>query len=140
MKIKKERLLLIAGFVWSIAGGNILFIGLNTYAEYISIRNGALTLIVFFLFWLLVFKKLTRKHTKRIREYPDEKQFFWLFFDKKSFIIMFFMMTFGIVIRTQHLLPNQFITVFYTGLGTALLLAGIIFLKNYIREQRSLKG
>ncbi|EOL41748.1 hypothetical protein RV11_GL002726 [Enterococcus phoeniculicola] len=140
MKIKKERLLLIAGFVWSIAGGNILFIGLNTYAEYISIRNGALTLIVFFLFWLLVFKKLTRKHTKRIREYPDEKQFFWLFFDKKSFIIMFFMMTFGIVIRTQHLLPNQFIAVFYTGLGTALLLAGIIFLKNYIREQRSLKG
>ena len=140
MKIKKERLLLIAGFVWSIAGGNILFIGLNTYAEYISIRNGALTLIVFFLFWLLVFKKLTRKHTKRIREYPDEKQFFWLFFDKKSFIIMFFMMTFGIVIRTQHLLPNQFIAVFYTGLGTALLLAGIIFFKNYIREQRSLKG
>lgn len=140
MKIKKERLLLIAGFVWSIAGGNILFIGLNTYAEYISIRNGALTLIVFFLFWLLVFKKLTRKHTKRIREYPDEKQFFWLFFDKKSFLIMFFMMTFGIVIRTQHLLPNQFIAVFYTGLGTALLLAGIIFFKNYIREQRSLKG
>lgn len=40
---------------------------------------------------------------------------------------MFFMMTFGIVIRTQHLLPNQFIAVFYTGLGTALLLAGIIF-------------
>lgn len=61
MKIKKERLLLIAGFVWSIAGGNILFIGLNTYAEYISIRNGALTLIVFFLFWLLVLKKTDKK-------------------------------------------------------------------------------
>ena len=53
---------------------------------------------------------------------------------------MFFMMTFGIVIRTKQLLSEQFIAVFYTGLGAALLLAGIQFGKNYLIEKQRLKG
>lgn len=41
--------------------------------------------------------------------------------------IMAFMMGGGIWLRSSGLVPNVFIAVFYTGLGCALALAGIIF-------------
>jgi hypothetical protein len=66
----------------------------------------------------MVFYKLTNKHTIRIQGYEEEKQLFYKFFDLKSFLIMAFMISFGIIIRSFHLLPERFIAVFYTGLGT----------------------
>lgn len=39
----------------------------------------------------------------------------------------------GIAIRSLHLLPDVFIAVFYTGLGTALALAGVLFAVNFFR-------
>lgn len=81
----------------------------------------------------MVFSKLVKKHTLRISSYESEKQWFYLFFDLKSFIIMAIMMTMGIVIRYYALLPDVFIAVFYTGLGSALALAGILFMVNFMR-------
>lgn len=62
-----------------------------------------------------------------------ELQFFYKFFDLKSFLIMVFMISFGVIIRTFHLLPERFIAVFYTGLGAALFLAGVLFGWNYFK-------
>lgn len=132
MKIKKRTLLLLAAIVWMIAGFNILRIGIETYAAYKSVINFILSLLVFLFFWFMIFYKLTVKHTDRIQNYQEERQFFLNFFDLKSFLIMAFMITFGITIRTFHLLPDRFIAVFYTGLGAALFLAGITFGRNYI--------
>lgn len=138
MKIKKQYLLLLAAIVWMIAGFNILRIGMETYAAYKGIINFALSLLVFLLFWFMVFSKLTVKHTDRIQNYKEERQFFLNFFDLKSFLIMAFMITFGITIRTFHLLPDRFIAVFYTGLGAALFLAGITFGRNYLFPKKTI--
>ena len=81
----------------------------------------------------MIFKKLVFKHTNRIKEFKKEFQFFLNFFDKKSFIIMASMITFGVLIRTLHLAPDVFIAVFYSGLGSALFLAGILFGYNYFK-------
>jgi hypothetical protein len=48
----------------------------------------------------------------------------------KGWIIMIFMIAFGITIRAFHLLPNSFISVFYTGLSTALIITGFLFLRQ----------
>lgn len=133
MKVKKYNLLLIACFVWLIAGFNILHIGISVYQNYMSILNFVFSFIIFILFWFMVFYKLTKKHTHRICGYEVERQFFLKFFDTKSFIIMAVMMTMGILIRTFHLMPIRFIAVFYTGIGTALFLAGILFGYNYFK-------
>lgn len=133
MKVKKHNLLLIASIVWLIAGFNVLRIGIQTYKGYTTLFNFFLSAIVFIIFWFMVFYKLTKKHTHRIFAYEIEKQFFLKFFDIKSFIIMALMMTFGIMIRTFNLLPDRFIAVFYTGLGSALFLAGILFGINYFK-------
>lgn len=131
--IKNKYLLLIAAIVWLIAGFNVLKIGVETYINYVTVINLLLSLVVFLVFWIMVFSKLVKKHTLRISSYESEKQWFYLFFDLKSFIIMAIMMTTGIVIRYYALLPDVFIAVFYTGLGSALALAGILFMVNFMR-------
>lgn len=130
--VKRRTLLLIAGVVWTIAGFNILKIGIMSYAGYVHILNLVCSSIIFLMFWVFIFNKLVVKHTTRIAGYEEEKKYFWNFFDISSFIIMAFMITVGVSIRSFNLLPNVIIAVFYTGLGLALFGAGIKFMKNYL--------
>lgn len=131
MKVQRNTLLLLACLVWSAAGFNILRIGLSVYPAHLSGLNFLLSLLVFALFQRFIFGKLVKKHTARIAAYLEERQFFLKFFDRKAFLIMAGMMTFGIGLRASGLAPEGFIAVFYTGLGASLLLAGILFGRNY---------
>ena len=108
--VKKRTLLLLAALVWLAAG----------------------SVVVFVLFWRM-FRGLVGKHSGRIRAYAEERQYFWHFFDARSFCIMAVMMTGGITIRVCHLMPDAFIAIFYTGLGTALALAGLAFGCHFFR-------
>ena len=136
MKVKKNTLLLIACFVWTAAGFNILRIGIMAYASYLSLLNIILSAAVFGIFQYFILGRLVKKHTKRISDYEEEKHFFLKFFDLKSFIIMAFMMIVGIYLRTSGLGPERFIAVFYSGLGASLFLAGILFGINYFKALR----
>lgn len=133
LKVKKKTLLLIACAVWSVAGFNILRIGILSYSPYISVINILLSIAVFAVFQYFIFGRLVKKHTARIQNYEEERHFFMKFFDIKSFIIMAFMMSGGIYLRASSLAPERFIAVFYTGLGSSLLLAGILFGKNFLQ-------
>lgn len=136
MKVKKNTLLLLACLVWIIAGFNIVRIGFLAYSAYLSIFNILLSGIIFGIFQKLIFSPLVKKHTKRILGYPENYKFFWNFFDLKAFIIMAVMITGGIVLRVSGLAPEHFIAVFYSGLGMSLLLAGILFGRNYVHVIR----
>lgn len=131
MKVKRNTLLLLACLVWSVAGFNILRIGLMSYAPYFSILHIILSALVFFIFQIFIFGKLVKKHTVRINAYEEDRQFFLKFFDGKSFAIMAVMMTGGIWLRASGIAPERFIAVFYSGLGASLLLSGILFGCNY---------
>lgn len=131
MKVKRNTLLLLACLAWSAAGFNILRIGLMAYPAYLTVLNTLLSVLVFAVFQQFIFGKLVKKHTARIQAYLEERHFFLKFFDKKAFAIMAVMMTGGIGLRASGLAPERFIAVFYTGLGAALLLAGLLFGKNF---------
>lgn len=139
MKVQRNTLLLLACFVWSAAGFNILRIGVSAYPNYHSTWNYLLSLLVFLVFQIFVFGKLVKKHTARIHSYQEERHFFLKFFDKKAFAIMAVMMTGGIGLRASGLAPEGFIAVFYTGLGASLLLAGVLFGVNF-RKAITKKG
>lgn len=133
MKVKRNTLLLLACLVWSAAGFNILRIGLMAYPAYLTAVNYLLSALVFAVFQWFIFGRLVKKHTARITSYPEERHFFLKFFDGKAFVIMAVMMTGGIGLRVSGLAPERFIAVFYTGLGGALLLAGLLFGRNFGR-------
>ena len=81
----------------------------------------------------LIFGKLVKKHTARINAYLEERHFFLKFFDRKAFATMAVMMAGGVGLRASGLAPGRFIAVFYTGLGASLLVAGLLFGRNYGR-------
>lgn len=137
MKVKRNTLLLIACLVWSAAGVNILRIGLAAYLSYRSALNFLLSVLFFSVFQAFVFGKLVKKHTARIRSYTEERQFFLRFFDGKAFTVMAVMMLGGIGLRVSGLAPERFIAVFYTGLGASLLLAGLLFGRNFGKAVRA---
>ena len=133
MKVKRSTLLLLACLVWCIAGFNVLRIGILAYPAYVTAGNILLSALVFFVFQKFVFRRLVHKHTARITGYVEERQFFLKFFDGKAFAIMAFMMSGGIGLRASGIAPERFIAVFYSGLGGALLLAGILFGLRYVK-------
>ena len=129
--VKKRALLAIAGFVWLAAGFNVARLGVLSYIrlDEISAVHILLSAVVFgFMFY-----RMSVRHTKRIRSYPQETRPVWNFFDLKSYLIMAFMMSGGIWLRNSGLAPEVFIAVFYTGLGCALGSAGILFWVNFIK-------
>ena len=125
--VKKKQLLLIAGIVWMIAGFNVARLGVISYLN--IERKWYLYLMSIFIFLLfgLMFFKMSQKHTKRILGYEDYRPF-WHFFDWKAYLIMTCIMSGGIGFRAAGI----FIAFFYSGLGLALALAGVIFTKNYM--------
>ena len=136
-RVNKHTLLFIAGCVWIIAGANILRIGIVTWlndAHYWLFKAGEAT-VVFLLFFQFVFRRLFVKHSERISQ-KGEKNCPFSFFDIKGWIVMIFMISFGITVRHFQLLPNSFISVFYTGLSSALIITGILFLVKGFREKR----
>lgn len=139
MKVRPVTLLGLAGLVWSAAGINILRIGLQARAVAAGWGDLALAVLVFAVFGAGIFRRLVRKHTARIAGYR-ERQFFFRFFDPPSFAVMAFMMTGGIALRAFRLAPERFIAVFYSGLGAALLAAGLAFARRYGRALRAPAG
>ncbi|MDD5952292.1 MAG: hypothetical protein PUC32_01355 [Oscillospiraceae bacterium] len=126
--VKKRVLLAIAGSVWLIAGFNVARLGVLAYGSIDPIHFWYILLsIAVFLAFGCMFFMMTRKHTKRIRNYPEEYRPVWHFFDLKAYIIMIVMMGGGIWLRYSGLVPDVFIAIFYTGLGCVLGLAGVFF-------------
>ncbi|MGN1479582.1 MAG: hypothetical protein ACI4XH_07435 [Acutalibacteraceae bacterium] len=132
--VKKRKLLLVAGCVWLIAGFNVARLGVLSYIKLpnVTALNIILSILVFCAFGAM-FLKMSIKHRKRIHGYREEFRPIWHFFDLKSYIIMAVMMGGGIWLRSSGLVPDAFIAVFYTGLGCALALAGVMFFIMFLR-------
>lgn len=133
--VRKRTLLLIAGFVWMIAGFNVARLGVMSYLNierrwYLYLLSG----LVFLLFGSMFFR-MSQKHTKRILGYEDYRPF-WHFFDLKAYLIMTCMMSVGIGFRAAGIFPEIFVAFFYSGLGLALALAGVVFSRNYVLYSR----
>lgn len=129
--VTRHTLLFIAGSIWILAGANILRIGILSWLSDTNdwIYKTGVAALVFLFFFRLIFRKLLSKHTQRIIQ-KKEKSCPFSFFDLRGWMVMFVMITFGVVIRKLGLMPAVFISVFYTGLSTALILTGFLFLRQ----------
>ena len=140
--VNRQVLLITAGIVWIVAGANILRIGIVTWlndSQYWLFKMGEAT-VVFLLFFILIFRRLYYKHTERITQKKQEKNCPFSFFDVKSWIVMIFMISLGISIRSLHLLPTSFISVFYTGLSLALSATGALFIRYWWQRRHLLRS
>ncbi len=131
--ISKEKLVLIAGLVWFIAGYNVMRLGLTSYLQMDEITILYILLsITAFIPFVWMFFRMSRKNKERILLFEGTHRPFWNFFARKSYIIMACMMSFGIALRKSSLVSDTFIAVFYSGLGVALALSGAYLIVSYI--------
>ena len=133
LKVRSKYLLLIAGAVWLLAGLSVTRLGVLAIMGGVNPWFYAGIPVVFVLFGAMFFK-LVEKHSARIHGYGDERMHVLKFFDVKGYIVMAVMMGGGIGLRTFGIVPDWFVAFFYTGLGTALALAGIGFLVHYLHR------
>lgn len=139
--VKKRTLLAIAGCVWLFGGFKVARMDVVAYTQVPSVPpiHLLLSLLVFCIFGFM-FNKMSIKHSKRIKGYPQETKPFWHFFDWKAYLIMAFMMSGGIWLRSSSLVPKVFIAVFYSGIGLALALAGVLFWVMFFQYRPSQQG
>ena len=128
--VSRRVLIGIAGLVWMLAGSFVLSTGISPFSNNTTIFVCLLSILIFVLFSAL-FQMLAYKNQKRIRALESDKNPVFKFFTVQSYIVVAFMITLGIVLRL--FLPSFFIAFFYTGLGSALFLAGIAYLVYYIQ-------
>ena len=136
VSLPKNHLMLIAGLVWCAAGAMVCLVGLPLE---ISLAPEHLVLLplsgaIFLAFYFLVFSRLVRRHTGRIRARREERLPFWQFFNASSWAVMAVMMGGGMAIRLSHLMPDWVIAFFYSGLGIALFLCGLRFVQVFARK------
>ena len=127
--VGRKTLMVVAGIVWTVAGANILRVGIGCWTlvpeNFVLMLLGAVA--VFAAFHCMVFSKMFHKHRRRISQKGDSNCPMD-FFDARGWIIMGFMITLGVAIRHYELMPLWFIAPFYTGLSSALMLTGVRFL------------
>ncbi len=137
LSINKNYLIFIAGFVWIVAGSMVMRIGVPLFLK-LTPENKWLpffAIIIFLVFYFFIFSKLVNKHVARIKINPSAKMPFWNFFDLSSYFVMLVMMSGGIFIRVEHLVPAKFIAFFYSGLGLGLFFCGIRFINSFFRKK-----
>lgn len=109
MRVAKEKLLLIAGFVWLAAGLNIAILGVSAFiemGEHAMLVLVPAAIVAFTVFHAGMFSKLVGKHAGRIEAMEEDRVPFWRFSDAKGYLIMAFMMTMGIGLRSSGIAPH----------------------------------
>jgi hypothetical protein len=127
--IPKRSLLLIAGFVWTTAG-SILFIKGSVYlirfCNYLTLRF-IIGILFGIGFYLVLFAKISLKHILRICAIDIARPCIFSFFNFKSYFLMGFMITGGIMLRKFDVIEHDILFNFYVGMGTPLLISAARF-------------
>ncbi len=132
--VSKRTLLLIASFVWSIAGGILLYrgaAGILFYGEHLFLKF-TIGLIGGVAFFLLLFKKISGKHIRRIETMERDRLPFYSFFSPKAYIMMILMISLGITIRKTGVVPFEYLSVFFVTMGLPLFLSALNFLRRFL--------
>ncbi len=137
-RMKKQPLIAVVGIVWLLAGLNVAILGVRAAIDmrgvaaivFLALAGGA---IAIFCAFHSMFSKLVQKNAQRIADLDGDRHHVVRFFDRKSYLMMVFMMSLGIGMRAAGVVPNWFIAFFYTGLGVALTLAGASYIARGVR-------
>ena len=127
--VTKRFLLFEAAFVWTFAGVMLLFRGgvmLNAASGFSWLK--IISCICFgLLFFRLLFLRISRKHIARITNLYGDSHVFTGFFSPKSYLMMLFMISFGIFLRTTTIIPLASLALAYITMGVPLILSSFLF-------------
>ena len=130
--VKKEYLLLPAGFMW-MGVGTMLCIMATGWLRHVShpypfVLTGITAGIIIYRFGFL---RLAQKNVNRIEALPGKRCFF-SFMTLRSYIMVIFMMTLGITLRHSSI-KKEWLSIIYCGIGIGLALSSLRYFKAYLK-------
>jgi hypothetical protein len=137
--VTKTTLLFLAGFVWLCVGTMLLVFAYSWLSEaprkifFISFAFGILLGLLVHHFGFL---RIVDKNIARILPMADKKCLF-SFITWKSYLIIVVMVGMGTFLR-HSAIPRQYLAIVYTGIGLALVLSSLRYLRVFIHQVRDL--
>ena len=130
--MKKRFLYLIAALIWGIPGVMITIKGIKAYTAMPSDELVWLLLITAGVLsgFILMFRRIVNRYCGLIDEQPEKKSI-WYTFPLRGWILIICMSCLGIALKFMPFIPAEFTASFYSGLGPALIIAAILFLKKF---------
>jgi Zn-dependent protease len=133
--VTKSILLFLAGFVWLCVGTMLLVFAYSWLSEAprtISYMFFGFGVVVALLVHHFGFLKIVDKNIDRILPMVEKKCLF-SFMTWKSYTIVIVMVTMGTLLR-HSAIPRQYLAILYTGIGLALILSSLRYLRVFINE------
>jgi hypothetical protein len=125
----RRNLLFVAALVWTFTGGMLLTRGIlmmdldsNSFLlrMSLSLTGGAL-------FYGLLFSRISKKHIARIIHLANDNPCIFSFFNPRSYLMMTFMISFGVLLRKSGIIPPLYLSILYVTMGIPLLGSSIRF-------------
>ncbi len=128
--VPKVVLIALGAALWGFAAYRILKMG------FVFIENHALHHMVNYLigvaafipFFLLVFRKVSRRYIIRIKNLPQQRPCMFAFFDLRGYIMMSVMITLGILVSHWKIIPELYKGTFFISLGLSLLASSVFYI------------
>ena len=133
--LSKRALLCIAFLVWLFAGAMLFYkaLRMSDPSEGLFVLKLIVSLLGGLLFFLILFRKISSKHIRRILGLKGDRQFFLAFFNLRSYFMMGLMIALGVFLRRSHLIPASYLFPVYVTMAIPLLLSSLRFLRAFLR-------
>lgn len=127
--MKKKHLLVFASIIWGIPGIIISIKGISAYMQISPDRLWYLLIITALVIcgFYFMFRKIVNKYSQRILSLEGKINLLHTF-PVKGWILLIFMMSLGILLKSIPNIQLEFIASFYSGLGPMLILSAVRFL------------
>lgn len=133
----RRNLLFIAALVWTFAGGMLLTKGIvmmGRQADYLIVRT-MVSIVGGFVFYLLLFSKISKKHVNRIIRLKNDRPCLFSFFNFRSYIMMILMISMGVLLRKSGIVSPFYLSVLYVTMGIPLFASAFRFYYSGIYYQ-----
>ncbi len=135
--VTKNVLLFLAGFIWVCVGVMLLFLAFSWLLKFSNITIclfGGVGIVLALLIHHFLFLKIVDKNLARILP-TDEKKCLFSFIPLKSYLIIVVMIAMGVILR-HSVIPKQYLAILYAGIGLALLLSSVRYVRAFFRGIR----
>lgn len=133
--VTKNVLLFLAGAVWFGVGSMLLIMAYSWLSDApggISFVFAGVGVVMALVVHHFGFLKIVDKNIERIRP-MHAKQCLFSFITWKSYVVVVVMVTMGSLLR-HSAIPHRYLAILYTGIGLALILSSLRYLRVFIGE------
>jgi hypothetical protein len=133
--VPKLALIALGASLWGFAAYRILSMGFRLIEHHAlhHYTNYLIGVLGFVPFFLLVFRKVSRRYLTRILNLPQRRPCLFAFFDLRGYVMMSSMITIGILVSHWDLIPPLYKGTFFISLGLSLLASALFYIREGIQ-------